>query len=167
LSIFKGDIADLKLTEILLDLLLFLLVVSVPATSYDNNDDGSNEGADGGPDEDGRVHAVVIIALGVLPLVVVVPLGAVSVEVAALPGAVLVGAALVVAHYFFDFGSFYNEFRYKLLIYHFFFPSFFFFFFFLPNASFSKTYHNFLYSGAFRKKALLQRLVFSRVVIDL
>ena len=82
-------------------MLLLLLVFSVPTTPNDKYDNGSHEGADCSPDENSWVDSVVIVALGVLPLVVVVPLRTVSVEIAALPRAVLKCAALVVAHLFF------------------------------------------------------------------
>ena len=91
-------IADFKLSKLSLDLFLSLFVVSVPAAANDNDDDGSDGCADGSPEEKCGIDSIVVVALCVLPLMVVVPLRTVSVVVAALPGAILIGAALVISH---------------------------------------------------------------------
>jgi hypothetical protein len=77
---------------------LLFLVCSVPDTGQNGDDDYSNGSADCSGDEYRSVYSVIVVAVVILRIAIVVPFGAVSVVIAALPGAVLELAVLVISH---------------------------------------------------------------------
>ena len=83
--------------------MLLYLIISIPKAANDGNDDKPNHGTGSGPNEDSWIDSIIVVALGVLPLMVVVPLWTISIEITAFPGAVLIVAVLVVSHYLFCF----------------------------------------------------------------
>lgn len=79
--------------------ILFLLILAIAEIGYNDDDDCAYGCGYAGPDDDGRVDSVVIVAICVVNVAVRVPFGAISVVVAAFIGTVLILTVGVVPHW--------------------------------------------------------------------